>query len=134
MILRQTLSQLTSIATQSLRNKPEGLSKKEIDRLQDVLMSVVEFVPSKHLVLLDELMSYEAKFIAERLKKHKIVKDPVIPNAQQLEDALRNINMGVIANKNKKSIETAYIQFLTHKVKEIILVVGDLSARVQLTK
>jgi hypothetical protein len=127
--LKEFLKGATEMGTKELALNPNGLSKVQLQKLNKKLMLSADNALEKQFKALQDLVQYEVAFISKKLVEYNLVETVVTPDQETLNKKLRKTGMGVVSGKNNKTIESAYKQFLQTKIKEIVLVVGDLSVR-----
>lgn len=129
--LKVFLNKSTNIALGVIKQNENGVSKRQLDALHNKLLDSVNLEIENQFDALDKLMRYEVKFISKILIKHNMLDNVVQPSDDRLKKALINTRMGIVSGENDKAVRLAYKQFLNKKIKEIILVVGDLSVTVR---
>lgn len=125
--LRYSLAQGIKLVLQLLEKQKKGLTKSELRGLNRELIVNMSLIKEEQLGLLIVLSLYEAEFLATVLEKNKVVKKAQIPTKAVISTKVLEKKMSVVSGEEKVTVSKAYDKFLTKKVSQIILAVGDAS-------
>lgn len=125
--IKTILNRAINFAINSLTNKPEGLSKKELRALHTDVLAITNTIKDSQLNLLVNVALYEAEFITNLLLMSDVIDEGKIPSPENLKKAISNTKMSAISGATKVTIPSVYKHFARTKASEITLAVGDAS-------
>jgi len=125
--ISRTLAKGISLGIKALKDNPSGLSQQALRVLHTSVIAVLHGMADSQIGLLVDTAIYEAKFLANRLEKNKVVVTAILPSKGNLRTTVVDTKMSVVSGEAKKTIPNVYTHFANTKASEIVLVVGDVS-------